>query len=94
MTPPHAIQYGPTVRDQMAAGTASSLFISTLLSQLLPEGGPGTSHPAGVIRESAAAMYGAAMDSTVSLMFTLLNAMVLQPDIQRQAQSELELVLG
>lgn len=82
------------VRDQMAAGTASSSFISTLLSQLPPDEDPGTSHQAGVIRDSAAAMYGAAMDSTVSLMYTLLGAMVLQPDIQHQAQSELDSVLG
>ncbi|KAI9572371.1 cytochrome P450 [Boletus coccyginus] len=82
------------VRSQMAAGTASSSFISTLLSQLPPDEDPEHSRQAGLIRDTAAVMYGAAMDSTVSFMYTFLGAMVLRPEIQRRAQIELDSVLG
>ena len=46
-----------------AAGTASPSFISTLLSQLPPDEDSEHSHQAGLIRDAAAGMYVAAMDS-------------------------------
>ena len=46
-----------------AAGTASPSFISTLLSQLPPNEDSEHSHQAGLIRDAAAVMYMAAVDS-------------------------------
>ena len=94
-----------------AAGTAVPSFVSTLLTQLPPDEDHENSYQAGLIRDTAVAMYGAAMDSvgwclpllilmlnsstqSVSLMFAFLGVMVLYPDVQRRAQSELDTVLG
>ncbi|KAG9316164.1 cytochrome P450 [Chiua virens] len=59
------LRYTPfnMVRSQMGAGIASPSFVSTLLSQLPPEEDLEHSHQAELIRDTAAAMYGVAMES-------------------------------
>ncbi|KAF7977287.1 hypothetical protein HWV62_4249 [Athelia sp. TMB] len=47
-----------------------------------------------VIKASAAAMYGAGADTTVSLLGTFVFAMMKYPEVQRKAQMELDSVVG
>jgi len=60
---PHSWHILYTTLSSQAAGTASSSFVSTLLSQLPLDEDLEHSRQAGLIRDTAAVMYGAAMDS-------------------------------
>ena len=55
-----------------AAGTAVPSFVSTLLTQLPPDQDHENTHQAGLIRDTAVAMYGAAMDSVGYLLPLLI----------------------
>ncbi|KAI6045800.1 cytochrome P450 [Pisolithus marmoratus] len=82
------------VRDKMATGTASASFISTLLSQLPPDEDPETSHQTEVIRDSAAAMYGAAMDSVMIRSFLMrLLRLIISEDCLFNPKAKLDSVL-
>ncbi|KDN35251.1 hypothetical protein RSAG8_11736, partial [Rhizoctonia solani AG-8 WAC10335] len=76
------------VKSQMAKGIAEPSFTSKLLQ---PENGEEiTKEEEGNIKRVAAALYGAASDTTVSAVKTFILAMTLYPDVQAKAQSEIE----
>jgi len=47
-----------------------------------------------IIKETLGSMYSAGSDTTVSSMYSLFMALVLFPHVQRQAQAELDLIIG
>ncbi|KAG6332027.1 hypothetical protein ID866_7060 [Astraeus odoratus] len=79
------------VKNQMAAGTASKSFTSTLLEEQIANP---SNEKADIIKWSATSFFGGGADTTVSAMYTLFLAMTLYPDIQRTAQAEIDAVVG
>ncbi|KAJ3772534.1 cytochrome P450 [Lentinula raphanica] len=79
------VQY---VKEQLKSGTATSSFTSRLLQ---PENGLAADDKLeDIIVWTAGAIYAAATDTTVSAMKTFFAAMMLYPDIQKQAQAEID----
>ncbi|KZT03180.1 cytochrome P450 [Laetiporus sulphureus 93-53] len=77
------------VKTEMAAGTAKPSFVRNLLlsdSQ--------SSSDEQEIRASAAVIYLAGIDTTATLLTTLILAMVLNPQVYRKAQAEMDAVVG
>ncbi|KAF9050853.1 cytochrome P450 [Hymenopellis radicata] len=77
-------------RKMMADGTAPVSYISSSLEheeQL---------QPADIddIKHVAASMYGAGADTTVSAQYAFFLAMLLNPEIQKNAQAEIDSVIG
>ncbi|KAJ6510178.1 cytochrome P450 [Mycena vitilis] len=77
------------VKQQMAAGTAPVSFTSTLLEpkQL-------TADEEFDIKWSAASLYSAGADTTVSAVYAFFLAMTLNPAVQAKAQREIDAVVG
>ncbi|KAJ7477078.1 cytochrome P450 [Mycena galericulata] len=77
------------VKHQMAAGTAPVSFTSALLEpkQLTPE-------EEFDIKWSAASLYSAGADTTVSAVNAFFLAMALYPAVQAKAQREIDAVVG
>jgi cytochrome P450 len=77
-------------KQQMVAGTAVPSFVSTSLENE-------ASLSADEIRDlkfTASSMYGGGADTTVSAEYAFFLAMVLYPDVQKKAQTELDAVIG
>ncbi|KAF8896779.1 OrdA protein [Gymnopilus junonius] len=77
-------------KEQMAAGTAVPSFVSTGLENE-------ASLSADDIRDlrfTASSMYGGGADTTVSAEYAFLLAMVLNPDVQKKGQAEVDAVIG
>ncbi|PFH46689.1 hypothetical protein AMATHDRAFT_69284 [Amanita thiersii Skay4041] len=77
-------------KQQMAAGNAPPSFVSTLLEHedsLSPE-------DIRDIKYTASSLYGGGADTTVSAEYAFFLAMVLNPDIQKKAQEEIDAVIG
>ncbi|KAF9522936.1 cytochrome P450 [Crepidotus variabilis] len=77
--------------SQMAAGTASTSFISTGLED--NEANPSAEYVNG-LKWSAASMYAGGADTTVSIEYGFFLAMVLFPEVQKKAQAEIDTVIG
>ncbi|KAK0435818.1 cytochrome P450 [Desarmillaria tabescens] len=77
-------------KGQMDAGIAPPSFLSSALtdeeslspSELLD------------IKHTAASLYGAGADTTVSAQYAFFLAMILYPDVQKKAQAEIDTVVG
>lgn len=72
----------------MSTGTVTSSFTSTLL-EAKPD-----SHGELLIKDAAASLYGAGVDTTHSSVYTFFLAMTCFPEVQRKAQRELDSVVG
>ncbi|KAG6333886.1 hypothetical protein ID866_5199 [Astraeus odoratus] len=77
------------VKDQMAAGIAPKSFTSDLL-----QGRTLTEEEEHNIKWSAASLYSAGADTTVSAVYGFFLAMTLFPEVQKRAQAEIDHVVG
>ncbi|KAG2106491.1 cytochrome P450 [Suillus cothurnatus] len=77
------------VKDQIAAGIALTSFTSNLL-----EGRTLSVEEDDVVMWSAASLYAAGSDTTVSAIYSFFLAMTLFPDMQKKAQAEIDAVVG
>jgi len=75
------------VEKQMAEGVAEDSFTSKLLQS--EDGKPVSDETKQHIKPLAASLYGAASDTTVSVIQSFFLAMTLYPDVQAKAQAEL-----
>ncbi|KAJ7473585.1 cytochrome P450 [Mycena galericulata] len=78
------------VRRQMAAGTASTSFVSSLLEneEKMSE------EEVCDVKYTASSLYGGGADTTAASLYGFFLAMVLTPDVQRRAQAEIDAVIG
>jgi len=77
------------VKQQIAAGTASVSFTSTLL-----EGKQLTAEDEFDIKWAAASLYSGGADTTVSAIYSFFLAMALFPEVAKKAQAEIDAVVG
>ncbi|KAG1876536.1 cytochrome P450 [Suillus subalutaceus] len=77
------------VKDQMAAGIAPTSFTSNLL-----KGRTLSAEEDDLVMWSAASLYAAGSDTTVSTIYSSFLAMTLFPDVQKKAQAEIDAVVG
>ncbi|TDL20092.1 cytochrome P450 oxidoreductase OrdA-like protein, partial [Rickenella mellea] len=82
---PHAF-----VRRQMANGKAIPSFTSALL-EMNPDA---DAEGEFMIKKSASALYGGGTDTTVSALYGFYLAMLLNPQVQKKGQAELDVVIG
>ncbi|RDB29742.1 hypothetical protein Hypma_013817 [Hypsizygus marmoreus] len=77
-------------KKQMASGTARPSFISDNLES------EKTMTPDAIadVKLAASSMYGGGADTTVSAEYAFFLAMVLNPDVQKKAQAEIDSVIG
>ncbi|KAI0741290.1 cytochrome P450 [Daedaleopsis nitida] len=89
----NALRYKPYahVQNALAQGLARPSYVASLIQEMSPQ--PGSDEEA-VIRDTAAIAYGAASDTIIVTSETFLLAMVLNPDVQRRAQEEIDRVVG
>ncbi|TDL20089.1 cytochrome P450 [Rickenella mellea] len=80
---PHAF-----VRRQMASGNAIPSYSSALL-EMNPD-----AEGEFIIKWSAQALYAGGADTTVSALYGFYLAMVLNPEVQKRGQAELDAVVG
>ncbi|KAI0753473.1 cytochrome P450 [Daedaleopsis nitida] len=87
------LRYNPYahVQKELAHGSARPSYVASLIQELSPQ--PGSDEET-FIRDTAAVAYAAASDTTVVASETFLLAMVLNPDVQKRAQAEIDRVVG
>ncbi|KAJ7142696.1 cytochrome P450 [Mycena epipterygia] len=78
------------VRRQMATGTAPISFVSSLLEDEEKMGNDEIRD----VKYTASSLYGGGADTTAASLYAFFLAMVLAPDVQRQAQAEIDSVIG
>ncbi|KDQ62055.1 hypothetical protein JAAARDRAFT_203276 [Jaapia argillacea MUCL 33604] len=76
-------------KRQVAAGAAQPSFVSTHL-----ENNQLTKEQEATIQRAAAALYTGGSDTTVSSIYTFFLAMCLYPEVQKNAQEEIDAVVG
>ncbi|KAF8075301.1 cytochrome P450 oxidoreductase [Lyophyllum atratum] len=76
------------VKRQMEKGVEVPSFTSTMLRKGLSESDE------EIIPWGANAMYGGGTDTTTAALTTFILAMVLNPDVQKKAQEELDTIIG
>ncbi|KZP22537.1 cytochrome P450 [Athelia psychrophila] len=79
-------------KQDLAEGSTKSSYCSRLLAGLDP--GRDNSAEELIIRETAAVVYGAGVETTVSVLGTFFLAMVMHPEVQAKAQAEIDAVMG
>ncbi|KAF8653668.1 hypothetical protein AX16_003819 [Volvariella volvacea WC 439] len=77
------------VKDQMARGIAEPSIVSKLL-----ESKDITDEEESDIKWSAGSLYGAGADTTVGTIHAFFKAMALFPEVQKNAQAEIDAVIG
>ncbi|KAJ6566447.1 cytochrome P450 [Mycena capillaripes] len=87
------LPFAETKRN-IAAGTAPPSFTSLNLSTLNECKGAERAAKEKDIEETAAAIYAAGADTTVSVLGTFVLAMLKNPGAQKEAQAELDTVVG
>ncbi|KDR66540.1 hypothetical protein GALMADRAFT_259045 [Galerina marginata CBS 339.88] len=85
------VPYEETIRN-MASGIAKPSFASTLLQKV--DESEDASHQHEIIKDTAAIVFAAGADTTVSSIHTFFAAMLCYPEVQRKAQLEVDHVLG
>ncbi|KAL2819386.1 cytochrome P450 [Aspergillus granulosus] len=81
------------VKKQIKAGSAETSYVSSLLGDKANTITPGSKEETD-IKWSAVSLYFGGSDTTVSTITSLFLAMVLNPDVQRRAQEEIDRVVG
>ncbi|KAF5379372.1 hypothetical protein D9615_006583 [Tricholomella constricta] len=76
------------VKRQMEKGIEVPSFTSTMLRQGLNE------YEEDVVQWGANSLYGGGTDTTTAALTTFVLAMVLNPDVQKKAQEELDSIIG
>ncbi|KAJ7125761.1 cytochrome P450 [Mycena crocata] len=79
---------------QIATGTAPPSFTSVSLGTLEDSNQDEKETQATAIKATAANMYAAGADTTVSVLGTFILGMLINPEAQKKAQAELDSVLG
>ncbi|KZP22542.1 cytochrome P450 [Athelia psychrophila] len=79
-------------KQDIVEGSEKSSYCSRLLAGLDPS--RDNSAEELIIRETAAALYGAGVDTVVSVLGTFFLAMVMHPEVQAKAQAEIDAVVG
>lgn len=85
------------VLKQMANGARKSSYVASLVEHYSNISGKEqklNKYDENAIKDSAAIIYGGGTDTTVSTMSSFLLAMIMFPDVQRRAQSEIDTVVG
>ncbi|KAG5723816.1 O-methylsterigmatocystin oxidoreductase [Termitomyces sp. T112] len=72
----------------MMQGTEFPSFTSTMLRKTL------NAYEEGVVQWGANSLYGGGTDTTTAALTTFLLAMVINPDVQKKAQEELDSIIG
>ncbi|KZP13862.1 cytochrome P450, partial [Athelia psychrophila] len=80
------------LKDEIAISVAKPSFAQRCIQNMDPD--IDTTDQERVIKNTAAAMYGAGADTSVSFLATFVLAMIQYPAVQRRAQAELDSVLG
>ncbi|KAF7369020.1 Cytochrome P450 [Mycena venus] len=78
------------VKKQMEMGTSISCFVSDLLESSKFS----SNDEERLVKWAAAGIYSGGAETTAAVIETFFLAMILQPDAQRKAQKELDVVLG
>ncbi|KAF8811640.1 cytochrome P450 [Phlegmacium glaucopus] len=78
--------------EAIAAGQARASFTSMAMAEI--DESRDFNHQQEVIQDTAAMVFGAGSDTTVSAIHTFFLAMVCFPEIQMKAQAELDRVIG
>ncbi|KAF7372980.1 Cytochrome P450 [Mycena sanguinolenta] len=81
-------------KQNIATGTARTSFTSTNLRFLEDLTGIELEEHEAVVKATAANMYLGGADTTVSAMGTFILAMLLNPEVQKKAQAEIDSVVG
>ncbi|KAF8884133.1 cytochrome P450 [Infundibulicybe gibba] len=84
------------IRQRMAVGTAAECLVKKELEILALNrtAGPDFNAQLDDVIAVAGAIYSAGSDTTWSTMATFVLAMVLNPDVQRKAQAEIDTIIG
>ena len=82
------------VRQQMAQGGNRPSFVSSLIRQCSDENGDLREADLEAIKLSAGVMFVGGADTTVSVISSMILAMLLHPDVQQKAQREIDDVIG
>ncbi|TFK58391.1 cytochrome P450, partial [Pluteus cervinus] len=78
------------VKEQMALGTAEPSIISRAI-EAQPDLNPDNE---AVLKWAGSAIFAGGADTTVASIYAFFKAMVLYPEVQRKAQSEIDAVIG
>ncbi|KAJ4858734.1 cytochrome p450 domain-containing protein [Trichoderma breve] len=81
-------------KQQMEKGSYQPSYITKLISSFKEEGKEIDEEFDEAIRWTAGVMFAGGADTTVSTIKTFLLGMVLNPDVQRKAQEEIDRVVG
>ncbi|KAF7372911.1 Cytochrome P450 [Mycena sanguinolenta] len=81
-------------QQNIATGTARTSFTSINLRLVEELTGTELEEQEAVIKATAANMYLGAVDTTVSALGTFILAMLLNPEVQKKAQAEIDSVVG
>ncbi|KAA1476010.1 cytochrome P450 [Dentipellis sp. KUC8613] len=92
----HEVLHSPldTVKQSVADGTASLSLASVLLRDNDAQDANERRNEEAVIRESVASIYSAGADATGGSLHHAIHTLVLKPDAQKQAQAEIDRVVG
>ncbi|KZP04234.1 cytochrome P450 [Athelia psychrophila] len=80
------------LKEEIASGVAKPSFAQRCLQDM--DLNIDTADQERIIKNTAGVMYGAGADTSVSILATLVLAMIQYPAVQRRAQAELDSVLG
>ncbi|TFK37751.1 cytochrome P450 [Crucibulum laeve] len=89
----NAFNLRDTPFELLKASIANGTVTPCLASDILAAADPNTDD-ADVLRNCAGAAYGAAADTTMSTLVTLILAMALNPEVQKKAQAEVDAALA
>lgn len=90
----HAIQHPVSViRQQLVDGTANPSFVSQQLNDLIREGGltPENQYDLSIV---AHMIFGGGSETTWNTLTTFIACMLMNPEVQRKGQEELDRVVG
>ncbi|KAH7303916.1 cytochrome P450 [Stachybotrys elegans] len=82
------------VKNQLSENSNRPSFVASLIQEYTKEDGTIDAEDELAIKRSAGIMYGAAADTTVTTISSMILAMLLYPETQRKAQKEIDAVLG
>ncbi|KAK4067389.1 uncharacterized protein Triagg1_7569 [Trichoderma aggressivum f. europaeum] len=82
------------VKQQMATGTFQESFSSKLLKTLRNDANEIGPDIEDAIKWTAAIMFAGGSDTTVATIIAFVLAMIMNPDVQRKAQEEIDNVVG
>ncbi|KAF9002581.1 cytochrome P450 [Cyathus striatus] len=82
------------VKESLKNGTATPCLSTTLIENLPDEGDPAREEEEIIARHTAAVAYVGGADTTVSAVQALFLAMAMYPEVQKNAQAQIDTVVG